>query len=228
VSTFSSASSHRFLAQEIFQASDSHRDLHLSFARNRTDINMVVIEEIRDEEQRQTRPGQAPGGARRAAGAAAGTSAGGFAAEGDWKTDDGESTEDEKDDEDYDDDDEDDDEDDPSRESFFDRIAALKDIVPPQTRRSIASTVSTVSNITYFGGRILGSLGWVVTTSALVVALPLMLAVEDEARIVAQEREMPPQGMIGAPALGPQAGQPQPGQPATGSTTPSGIRAPGF
>ncbi|KAK0535331.1 mitochondrial import receptor subunit Tom22 [Tilletia horrida] len=197
---------------------------------------MVVIEEVQDEEQQQQQQAraQAAAGSRRAAGAGAG--AAGFAQEGDWKTDDGESTDSERDaeEEDEEDDDDDDDDDDLSKETFLDRLSALKDIVPPQTRRSISSAVSTTTNLAWFGGRIVGTLGWVVTTSALVVALPLMLAVEDEARIMQQEREMPPQGMIGAPGglPQPQPGQPQqpgqPGQAVPGATTPSGIRAPGF
>ncbi|KAK0546769.1 mitochondrial import receptor subunit Tom22 [Tilletia horrida] len=183
---------------------------------------MVVIEEVQDEDQRQQQRRAGPASAAAAAGV--GSSAAGVSQEGDWRTDDGESTDSEQDEED---DEDDDDEDvDPSKESIFERIAALKDIIPPQTRRSIASTVSTVTNVTWFGGRIIGSLGWVVTTSALVVALPLMLALEDEARIVQQEREMPPQGMIGAP----QPGQVQPGQPGQQQpqANPSGIRPPGF
>ncbi|CAD6910026.1 unnamed protein product [Tilletia controversa] len=203
---------------------------------------MVVIEEVQDEElqqqqqqqQQQRSRASASGPRRTAAGGAAGGAAAGFAQEGDWKTDDGMTDDgllDDDEDDDEDEDEDDDFDDDLSKETLFDRIAALKDIIPPQTRRSIANTVSTVSDVAWFGGRIIGVLGWVVTTSALVVALPLMLAVEDESRIMQQEREMPPQGMMGAPALGqPQPGQlpGQPDQQTPGTTTPSGIRAPGF
>lgn len=35
-----------------------------------------------------------------------------------------------------------------------------------------------------------GNVVWVVTTSALLVGLPLALSLEDEAKIMAQEREM--------------------------------------
>ena len=75
-------------------------------------------------------------------------------------------------------------------ESFFDRVAALVDIVPPTTRHSIASRISKTASIFKRGGQLVGNIVWVVTTSALLVALPLALTLEDEAKIVAQEKEM--------------------------------------
>ena len=80
-------------------------------------------------------------------------------------------------------------------ETVWERIAALKDIVPPSTRQAIANAVSTTSSYALFGGQIVGKLGWVLTTSALLVGLPFALAVEDESRIVAQEKEMMGQGV---------------------------------
>lgn len=75
-------------------------------------------------------------------------------------------------------------------ESVFDRIAALVDIVPPTTRHSISSRVSSTASFLKSGTKIIGNIVWVVTTSALLVALPLALSLEDEAKIVAQEKEM--------------------------------------
>lgn len=75
-------------------------------------------------------------------------------------------------------------------ESFLDRIAALVDIVPPSTRHSISSRISRTAAVLKRGGKIAGNIVWVVTTSALLVALPLALSLEDEAKIVAQEKEM--------------------------------------
>ena len=75
-------------------------------------------------------------------------------------------------------------------ESFLDRIAALVDIVPPSTRHSISSRISSTAAVLKRGGKIAGNIVWVVTTSALLVALPLALSLEDEAKIVAQEKEM--------------------------------------
>ena len=75
-------------------------------------------------------------------------------------------------------------------ESLYDRLSALKDIVPPSTRYSISSKVSSTTSFFKKGGKILGNIVWIVTTSALLVGLPLALSLEDEAKIVAQEKEM--------------------------------------
>lgn len=75
-------------------------------------------------------------------------------------------------------------------ETFFDRVAALVDIVPPSTRHSIYSRISKTASIIKRGGKFAGNIVWVLTTSALLVALPLALSLEDEAKIVAQEKEM--------------------------------------
>ncbi|KAL5482796.1 TOM22 [Sanghuangporus weigelae] len=78
----------------------------------------------------------------------------------------------------------------PEHESFFERIAALKDIVPPTTRYAISSRVSKTFSVVKQTGKLAGNVVWVVTTSALLVGLPLALILEDEAKIVAQEKEM--------------------------------------
>jgi import receptor subunit TOM22 len=75
-------------------------------------------------------------------------------------------------------------------ETFFDRLTALVDIVPPTTRHTISSRISKTASFLKHGGKIAGNIVWVVTTSALLVALPLALSLEDEAKIVAQEKEM--------------------------------------
>ncbi|KAA1469749.1 mitochondrial import translocase, subunit Tom22 [Dentipellis sp. KUC8613] len=75
-------------------------------------------------------------------------------------------------------------------ESFYDRVAALVDIVPPTTRHKIATRLSSTGSVIKRGGKLVGNLVWVVTTSALLIGLPLALVLEDEAKIVAQEKEM--------------------------------------
>ena len=75
-------------------------------------------------------------------------------------------------------------------ESFLDRVAALVDIVPPTTRHSIASKVSKTASVVKKTGKVVGNIVWIVTTSALLVVLPLALALEDDSKIAAQEREM--------------------------------------
>ncbi|WFC99169.1 mitochondrial import receptor subunit Tom22 [Malassezia yamatoensis] len=113
-------------------------------------------------------------------------------------------------------------------ESLFDRIAALKDIISPKTRSDIAKTWQTVSAYSFTGGWIAGKLIWIGVTSALLVGLPFALAVEDESRISAQEKEMIAQqgGNPGAaggfsPEAAAQAAAAQQAQP-------QGLRPPGF
>lgn len=79
---------------------------------------------------------------------------------------------------------------DPNAESIYDRVVALKDIVSPHTRSQWAQTLETAQTWALKGWFGAGSVAWVVSTSALLVGLPLALAIEDETRIVQQEREM--------------------------------------
>ncbi|KZO97024.1 hypothetical protein CALVIDRAFT_480428 [Calocera viscosa TUFC12733] len=75
-------------------------------------------------------------------------------------------------------------------ETLKERIAALVDIVPPSTRHAIAQRLRSAASYVQKGGKLAGSIVWVVTTSALLIGLPLALSLEDEAKIVAQEREV--------------------------------------
>lgn len=75
-------------------------------------------------------------------------------------------------------------------ETFYERIAALVDIVPPTTRSKISSRFASTASFIKASGKLVGNLVWIVTTSALLVGLPLALSLEDEAKIVAQEQEM--------------------------------------
>lgn len=75
-------------------------------------------------------------------------------------------------------------------ETLMDRIAALVDIVPPTTRHNISSRVAKTASVLKKTSKVVGNIVWIVTTSALLVALPLALSLEDEAKIVAQEKEM--------------------------------------
>lgn len=76
------------------------------------------------------------------------------------------------------------------KESFVDRLSALVDIIPPTTRHSIYSTLSKGAGALKSGGKFMGNAVWIFSTSALLVALPLALVLEDEAKIVQQEREI--------------------------------------
>jgi import receptor subunit TOM22 len=75
-------------------------------------------------------------------------------------------------------------------ETLLARLAALVDIVPPTTRQKLAARAETAASVVKRGGRLVGNLVWIVTTSALLVGLPLALSLEDEAKIVAQEKEL--------------------------------------
>jgi import receptor subunit TOM22 len=75
-------------------------------------------------------------------------------------------------------------------ETFFDRLAALVDIVPPTTRHTISSRISKTASFLKRGGKLAGNVVWIITTSALLVGLPLALSLEDEAKIVSQEKEI--------------------------------------
>jgi import receptor subunit TOM22 len=79
---------------------------------------------------------------------------------------------------------------DPNSESYYDRVIALKEIVSPKTRSQLTSTLESAKSWATWGWFSAGSVAWVVSTSALLVGLPLALAIEDETRIVQQEREM--------------------------------------
>lgn len=75
-------------------------------------------------------------------------------------------------------------------ETFADRIVALKDIVSPQTRLALSDSLATTSRWVRWSGKVAGNLVWVVTTTALLIGLPMALAIEDEAKMQAQEKEM--------------------------------------
>ncbi|PFH53940.1 hypothetical protein AMATHDRAFT_44979 [Amanita thiersii Skay4041] len=109
-----------------------------------------------------------------------------------------------------------------SDESLLDRIAALKDIIPPTTRHNITSRISKTATWIKRGGKFAGNIVWVVTTSALLVALPLALSLEDEAKIVAQEKEMMEQQQGAQQMLAPSM------YPPPSSQQPKALVPPGF
>lgn len=75
-------------------------------------------------------------------------------------------------------------------ETLLDRIAALKDIVPPTYRKSLASASETgyawASRALSLSGKTL----WVVSTSALLLGVPWALAFSEEQQVMEMEREM--------------------------------------
>jgi len=78
-------------------------------------------------------------------------------------------------------------------ETFYERISALKDIIPPRSRRHITSTVSALTSATKTGLSFGGKALWVISTSAFLLGVPWALAYAEEEQYVQMERE---QGMI--------------------------------
>ena len=79
---------------------------------------------------------------------------------------------------------------DPSQESLYDRFAALKDIIPLETRNTISERTANAFNFTRKSSKVIGNIVWVITTSSLLVGLPLALAIEDESRITMEEKSL--------------------------------------
>ncbi|KAF2863206.1 mitochondrial import translocase, subunit Tom22 [Piedraia hortae CBS 480.64] len=75
-------------------------------------------------------------------------------------------------------------------ETLADRIAALKDIIPPTYRKSLsnasAKASSTAKSVWSWSGNAL----WVVSTSALLLGVPWALAFSEEQQVIAMETEM--------------------------------------
>jgi len=75
-------------------------------------------------------------------------------------------------------------------ETIADRLFALQDIIPPQQRRFITSTISSASGWFKTGLLTGGKALWVVGTSALLLGVPWALAYAEEQQMVEMEREM--------------------------------------
>ncbi|MCJ1484815.1 mitochondrial import receptor protein [Schaereria dolodes] len=78
---------------------------------------------------------------------------------------------------------------DPPSESLTDRLLALRDMLPPSTRRRISATVATTSSYLRAGLGLSGKTLWVVSTSALLLGVPWALAFAEEAQMVEMEKE---------------------------------------
>jgi len=77
---------------------------------------------------------------------------------------------------------------DPS-ESIFDRIVALKDIIPPTTRRKLADGIETTVAWTKSGLWLGGKTVFILSTSALLIGVPFGLAVAEESQAMEFEKE---------------------------------------
>ncbi|KAJ6143513.1 Mitochondrial outer membrane translocase complex subunit Tom22 [Penicillium samsonianum] len=78
-------------------------------------------------------------------------------------------------------------------ESLYERVAALKDMIPPSARRTVTSTVSSITDLTKASFSFSGKALWVISTSAFLLGVPFALAYAEEEQYIQMERE---QGMI--------------------------------
>ncbi|KAI1822982.1 mitochondrial outer membrane translocase complex, subunit Tom22 [Xylaria intraflava] len=79
---------------------------------------------------------------------------------------------------------------DPSDETLAERLYALRDMVPPQTRGYIANTVSTASNAVKSALSFSGKTLWVISSSALLLGIPWALLWAEEQQVLEMEKEM--------------------------------------
>lgn len=80
--------------------------------------------------------------------------------------------------------------DDIENETLYDRVVALRDIIPPQQRIQIASVAETTKQFLVTGINKSGSLLWTLTSSALLLGVPLSLAILAETQLQEMEKEM--------------------------------------
>ncbi|KKY21131.1 putative mitochondrial import receptor subunit tom22 [Phaeomoniella chlamydospora] len=80
-----------------------------------------------------------------------------------------------------------------SHETIFDRIYALRDIVPPRTRSKINSGVSTLGSYAKGTWSFTSKSVWVLSTTMIFWGVPYGLALLQETELLEQERE---QGML--------------------------------
>ncbi|RKP24962.1 mitochondrial outer membrane translocase complex, subunit Tom22, partial [Syncephalis pseudoplumigaleata] len=75
-------------------------------------------------------------------------------------------------------------------ETFLERVAALKEMIPLSTRHFISHQTDRVLSACWQVKSMVGTLSWIITTSALMVGVPLVLELEREQQYVQYEKEM--------------------------------------
>lgn len=78
-------------------------------------------------------------------------------------------------------------------ESLYERVTALKDMIPPSARRTVSSSVSSLTSLTKASLSFSGKALWIISTSAFLIGVPWALAYAEEEQYIQMERE---QGMI--------------------------------
>ncbi|EFX03100.1 mitochondrial import receptor subunit tom22 [Grosmannia clavigera kw1407] len=103
---------------------------------------------------------------------------------------------------------------DPSRETFADRLFALRDIVPPTARGWFYGKYQFGNHIVRTSISFLGRAAWTISVSALLVGIPFALSWAEEQNIVAMEQEQRMREM-GSELLTAGAGEKREGDTAT-------------
>lgn len=75
-------------------------------------------------------------------------------------------------------------------ESLYDRVVALKDIIPPRQRAVLSAGLASAYGVVKSGLSMGGTTLWVLVTGAFVVGVPFAVAVGDEQQLVEMERDM--------------------------------------
>ncbi|KAI1268380.1 mitochondrial outer membrane translocase complex, subunit Tom22 [Xylariaceae sp. FL1019] len=79
---------------------------------------------------------------------------------------------------------------DPVDETLFERISALRDIIPLQTRVTISNAATSTTNAVKSALSLSGKTLWVISSSALLIGIPYALAWNDEQQVMEMEKEM--------------------------------------
>lgn len=74
-------------------------------------------------------------------------------------------------------------------ESLYERLVALKEIIPTSTRARLAYTLEKTYKVVSKGLKIGGTVAWYVGTSALILGVPFAVAIGDEQQMLEMERE---------------------------------------
>ncbi|KAL7663914.1 Mitochondrial import receptor subunit TOM22 [[Candida] zeylanoides] len=83
-----------------------------------------------------------------------------------------------------------DDEFDIENETLYDRVVALRDIIPPKQRTQLASAAAAAKSLAVSGLNKSGFVLWTLTSSALLLGVPLSLAILAETQLQEMEKEM--------------------------------------
>lgn len=80
--------------------------------------------------------------------------------------------------------------DDDLEESLYDRITALKDVIPPTQRRQLGSTLNTTYSWGSWGMQGGLKLAWQISVSVLLLVAPFALASQEDMAIAMEEKQM--------------------------------------